>query len=91
MYLGSNKHGYQSYPCLFRPRDALSGNISEVQEARNNWMDKLQQAGISTRPAYPRRCICLVFIQKNMNLNLNHFLMHKSQMIVVFHCPCFMA
>lgn len=44
-------HGYQSYPCLFRPEDVDSGKIDATGAARNAWMDKLQQAGISTRPA----------------------------------------
>tara|TARA_R110001592_G_scaffold114824_5_gene314993 strand:+ start:3277 stop:4476 length:1200 start_codon:yes stop_codon:yes gene_type:complete len=51
-------HGYQSYPCLFMPdrvRAALeSGDLHEIQAIntdRNQFMDNLQQAGISTRPA----------------------------------------
>ncbi|MBU1962824.1 MAG: DegT/DnrJ/EryC1/StrS family aminotransferase [Gammaproteobacteria bacterium] len=51
-------HGYQSYPCLFQPERAkvaaAAGNASEIKainEARNAWMDQLQQQGISTRPA----------------------------------------
>ncbi len=52
------EHGYQSYPCLFQPqrvkaaaaaRDSVQ--IRAVNESRNAWMDKLQQLGISTRPA----------------------------------------
>jgi perosamine synthetase len=52
------EHGYQSYPCLFYPERAkaaaVSRNTSEIKainKARNAWMDRLQQAGISTRPA----------------------------------------
>ena len=52
------EHGYQSYPCLFQPECAKAAaadrNTSEmkaINEARNAWMDQLQQAGISTRPA----------------------------------------
>ena len=52
------EHSYQSYPCLFQPERtraaAAAGNIAEIKainEARNAWMDQLQQAGISTRPA----------------------------------------
>ena len=44
-------HGYQSYPCLFRSGDVAAGRIEATGAARNDWMDKLQQAGISTRPA----------------------------------------
>lgn len=45
------RHGYQSYPCLFHPQKVAEGDISVVHEARNVWMEDLQQAGISTRPA----------------------------------------
>ena len=45
------QHGYQSYPCLFRPQKVLQGAIRDVNEARNAWMENLQKAGISTRPA----------------------------------------
>jgi dTDP-4-amino-4,6-dideoxygalactose transaminase len=56
--LTSYEHGYQSYPCLFYPERAkaaaVSRNTSEIKainKARNSWMDRLQKAGISTRPA----------------------------------------
>ena len=56
--LAHYEHGYQSYPCLFQPERAkaaaASRNTSEIKainEARNAWMDHLQQQGISTRPA----------------------------------------
>ena len=45
------QHGYQSYPCMFRPDNLGLNNIKEVNSARNLWMETLQQAGISTRPA----------------------------------------
>ena len=52
------EHGYQSYPCLFMPaavRDALEGAdeaaIKDINAKRNQWMDDLQNAGISNRPA----------------------------------------
>ncbi|CAM8670357.1 WecE Predicted pyridoxal phosphate-dependent enzyme apparently involved in regulation of cell wall biogenesis [Comamonadaceae bacterium] len=44
-------HGYQSYPCLFQPESLVPGAIERVNKLRNDWMDILQQAGISTRPA----------------------------------------
>lgn len=44
-------HGYQSYPCLFQPEPLVPGSIERVNKLRNAWMDRLQQAGISTRPA----------------------------------------
>jgi len=45
------EHGYQSYPCLFIPEPLDPDAIERVNEARNAWMENLQQAGISTRPA----------------------------------------
>jgi perosamine synthetase len=44
-------HGYQSYPCLFQPEPLVPGSIERVNKLRNEWMDRLQQACISTRPA----------------------------------------
>jgi dTDP-4-amino-4,6-dideoxygalactose transaminase len=44
-------HGYQSYPCLFQPEPIGPESVGRVNVARNEWMDQLQQAGISTRPA----------------------------------------
>lgn len=45
------EHGYQSYPCLFQPEPITAASVARVNSARNEWMDALQQAGISTRPA----------------------------------------
>jgi perosamine synthetase len=45
------EHGYQSYPCLFQPEPVTAQSVSRINQARNDWMDRLQQAGISTRPA----------------------------------------
>ena len=45
------EHGYQSYPCMFRPENLDLENVKEVNQARNAWMEALQIAGISTRPA----------------------------------------
>jgi dTDP-4-amino-4,6-dideoxygalactose transaminase len=45
------EHGYQSYPCLFQPKILKEKSLSSVNKARNDWMDKLQKVGISTRPA----------------------------------------
>ena len=45
-------HGYQSYPCLFRPEAAADpSQVAGVNAARNDWMETLQAAGVSTRPA----------------------------------------
>lgn len=45
------EHGYQSYPCLFQPEPVTAQSVTRINQARNDWMDRLQQAGISTRPA----------------------------------------
>jgi perosamine synthetase len=45
------EHSYQSYPCLFQPERYTRESIPRINQARNAWMDELQQAGISTRPA----------------------------------------
>jgi perosamine synthetase len=45
-------HGYQSYPCLFQPNEAVNpAKVDYVNVARNNWMEALQRAGVSTRPS----------------------------------------
>ncbi len=45
------EHGYQSYPCLFKPEAITLQSIERIHDMRNAWMEKLQQNGISTRPA----------------------------------------
>jgi perosamine synthetase len=45
------EHGYQSYPCLFKPESIKPDSVSRINERRNALMDKLQKVGISTRPA----------------------------------------
>lgn len=50
-HVNGMEHGYQSYPCMFQPEAVTTDSIQRVNALRNEWMDKLQQAGISTRPA----------------------------------------
>ncbi len=45
------EHGYQSYACLFTPEALTTSSVPRVNKLRNDWMDRLQQLGISTRPA----------------------------------------
>lgn len=45
------EHGYQSYPCMYMPEPLTPESVPRVHEQRNGWMDRLQQVGISTRPA----------------------------------------
>jgi perosamine synthetase len=50
-HIEGSVHGYQSYPCLFQPEPITADSVSRINQARNAWMDELQQVGISTRPA----------------------------------------
>ncbi len=43
-------HGYQAYVCMFNPKDGDFKNVKEINEARNLFMDYLNENGISTRP-----------------------------------------
>lgn len=45
------EHGYQSYPCLFAPEPVTPKSVERINQKRNEWMDQLQTAGVSTRPA----------------------------------------
>jgi perosamine synthetase len=47
----NSEHGYQSYACLYEPEAITPASIPAINRARNEWMDHLLQAGISTRPA----------------------------------------
>jgi dTDP-4-amino-4,6-dideoxygalactose transaminase len=49
--LPDHLHGYQSYPCMFQPEPVTPQSVARVHQQRNAWMDRLYQAGISTRPA----------------------------------------
>ena len=50
-HVGGLQHGYQSYPCLFSSEPLTANSITNINRARNDWMDRLQRVGISTRPA----------------------------------------
>lgn len=45
------EHGYQSYPCFFQPEAVTPTSVQRINHMRNEWMDQLQQLGVSTRPA----------------------------------------
>jgi perosamine synthetase len=51
VHLDGFEHGYQSYPCLFQTEPITQESVARINQARNDWMDRLQQVGISTRPA----------------------------------------
>jgi perosamine synthetase len=65
-------HGYQSYPCLFKPEELTMSSVKAVNVARNEWMDKLQKAGISTRPA-THAVHMLTFYREKYNLKPEDF------------------
>lgn len=44
------EHGFQAYVCMFMPDEVNSKNVSEINKKRNDFMDYLQQNGVSTRP-----------------------------------------
>lgn len=50
-YSGNYIHGYQSYPCIFEIQNISLENINEINIKRNQFMEKLEKFGISTRPA----------------------------------------
>mgnify|MGYP001193814781 FL=1 len=45
------EHGFQSYPCLFKPSNISLKNVELISKKRNKWMDFLLRKGISTRPS----------------------------------------
>lgn len=47
----NGEHSYQSYACLYQPEAITPASIPAINRARNEWMNHLLQAGISTRPA----------------------------------------
>lgn len=72
-------HGYQSYPCLFLPertkKAAKDKNIKEIKlinEIRNDWMEELQNEGVSTRPA-THAIHMLSYYKKKYNLSPKDF------------------
>jgi dTDP-4-amino-4,6-dideoxygalactose transaminase len=44
------QHGFQAYVCLFMPEEISLKNVKSINQKRNDFMDYLQQNGISTRP-----------------------------------------
>jgi dTDP-4-amino-4,6-dideoxygalactose transaminase len=50
-HLPGFEHAYQSYACLFQPEPVDAHSVPRVGPLRNTFMERLQQSGISTRPA----------------------------------------
>ena len=44
------RHGYQAYTCFYQPEPPTLTNVAEYHARRNNLMDRLEAAGIATRP-----------------------------------------
>ncbi len=72
VHLNGFEHGYQSYPCMFQPKSIAQIDIARINEKRNSWMDQLQQAGISTRPA-THAVHMLTFYQEKYKLKPEDF------------------
>ena len=72
VHLNGFEHGYQSYPCMFQPESIAQIDIARINEKRNSWMDQLQQAGISTRPA-THAVHMLTFYQEKYKLKPEDF------------------
>ncbi|MGB0799317.1 MAG: DegT/DnrJ/EryC1/StrS family aminotransferase, partial [Planktomarina sp.] len=66
------EHGYQSYPCMFRPNDITADTVETINAERNSWMEELQARGISTRPA-THAVHMLSFYAGKYNLKPEHF------------------
>jgi perosamine synthetase len=45
-----HRHGYQAYVCLFQPERPTLQNVERLHSLRNELMDRLEAAGIATRP-----------------------------------------
>ena len=44
-------HSFQSFPCLYKPKEINIETILDINKKRNKWMETLYNDGISTRPA----------------------------------------
>jgi perosamine synthetase len=67
------RHGYQSFPCMFQPEAAADpSRVADVNALRNDWMEVLQAAGVSTRPA-THAVHMLSFYEEKYDLKPDHF------------------
>ena len=83
-------HGYQSYPCLFLPKEILVSSVETVHSKRNAWMDELQRKGVSTRPA-THAVHMLSFYKENTNFEKQISQTHMRQINVAFRFLFFTA
>jgi perosamine synthetase len=57
VHMAGFERSYQSYPYLFQPEPITPESVPRINKARNDWMDRLQQVGISTlRPRTQSIC-----------------------------------
>ncbi len=65
-------HSFQSFPCLYKPKEINIDSILDVNRKRNNWMETLNNDGISTRPA-THAVHTLSYYSKKYNLKPKDF------------------
>ena len=65
-------HSFQSFPCLCKPKEINIETILDVNKKRNKWMETLNNAGISTRPA-THAVHTLSYYSKKYNLKPQDF------------------
>ncbi len=44
------RHSYQAFVCLFQPERPTMGNVEDLHARRNGLMERLEAAGVATRP-----------------------------------------
>ncbi len=66
------QHSYQSFPCLFDKKNIKLSNIEKINNCRNIFMDKLENDGVSTRPA-THAVHMLKYYRKKYRIDYNDF------------------
>ena len=75
------QHGYQSYPCLFLPELLDLNNVDQINQSRNQLMERLHARGIATRPA-THAVHLLSYYRQKYNLQPEEF----SNALMADHC-----
>lgn len=65
-------HSFQSFPCLYKPKEINIETILDINKKRNKWMENLNKIGISTRPA-THAVHALSYYSKKYNLKPESF------------------
>ena len=79
-------HSFQSFACLFKPKNLNFKNLNEIKNLRNSFMDKLLRSGISTRPA-THSVIDLSYYKNNYKIDPKTFQTQLMQLMQVFLYP----